>query len=656
MCRRCVRLSQLLFILVYYVAKVAATMVLHYNVTEEVPAQFKVGNVVTDAGLRQELGDVIHQLRFRFISRPVLQTRYLKISETTGDMWTVNVIDRELLCPNSDLCELNYDIAVSPRRFFRLIKCKIQIVDRNDHAPRFAQTSLKHKLVETASPGASLPLPLAQDPDAGENSVRLYKLEPGSDVFALHYIHMADGTTDLRLELKKHLDRERVDHYDFRLMAYDGGHPQRSGSMRIAIAVEDINDNRCRFSNKTYSVHIRENMPLLTNIFRVSASDGDVGKAGQISYGLSRVTLATNGDFFGINPKTGDIFLKQRLNYEHTQSYSLTVTCKDQGEDSLTDEASVIVRLVDMNDMAPDIKISTISLNSGEAQIKENSPNGTFIAHLKVTDRDTGLNSRFRCDLNRPRRKFKLKQLSVSDYRLSSAVVFDREKTEKYEVSITCTDYGEPPLRTTRLLTVRILDENDSLPVCSKNVYNVSMKENNRPGATVLRVDCRDADSDLNGRVSYEIAGEHADWFMIDARTGVLSVKGSLDFEAKQRINVTLIASDREGEEPCQSAQASIIINVIDTYDEIPRFPDGPMSFRVRENLTAGTVVGQVQAFESDGSPAEVHYVFAKPSHATLQFRLGRRTGVVSTREKLDYEKIQLYALGRHFLQQYIPK
>jgi len=92
-------------------------------------------------------------------------------------------------------------------------KVAVEILDVNDHAPRFPTRRIQHRLAESADPQSSgIVLPSAADPDAGRNAVRKYEIvSSAADKFVLEARQTADGGTDLRLLLRQQLDRETED-------------------------------------------------------------------------------------------------------------------------------------------------------------------------------------------------------------------------------------------------------------------------------------------------------------------------------------------------------------------------------------------------------------------------------------------------------------
>jgi hypothetical protein len=85
------------------------------------------------------------------------------------------------------------------------------------------------------------------------------------------------------------------------------------------------------------------------------------------------------------------------------------------------------------------------------------------------------------------------------------------------------------------LVDIIVLDANDNTPIFSSDVYEARVSENAQPGSEVIRLSATDADSGAYGEMSYALspadAVEHGDTFRIDNRTGMVYVRGPLDYE-----------------------------------------------------------------------------------------------------------------------------
>lgn len=86
-------------------------------------------------------------------------------------------------------------------------------------------------------------------------------------------------------------------------------------------------------------------------------------------------------------------------------------------------------------------------------------------------------------------------------------------------------DNGEPSLKSTSRVVVRILDVNDNPPVFSHKLFNVRLPERLSPATPgpVYRLVASDPDEGLNGRVTYSIEESDEGSFSIDPVTGMVS-------------------------------------------------------------------------------------------------------------------------------------
>lgn len=191
------------------------------------------------------------------------------------------------------------------------------------------------------------------------------------------------------------------------------------------------------------------------------------------------------------------------IDHEKTAIYQLVVVASDRGHDPLSSEATVVVRVEDLNDNAPALSIRTLT-GSNSAEIPESSPIGTFVAHVTVVDQDSGANGRVNCSVSSPT-AFGLIQKYATEYQLVTAAVLDRERAAQYGLTIRCQDggggggarnaggggggvAGRVSRVTQASLQVVVLDVNDNAPVFSQTSYQGSIIENNYIGVSVVQV------------------------------------------------------------------------------------------------------------------------------------------------------------------------
>ena len=619
--------------------------VLHYHILEELPRGTTIGSVATDAKLSEKY-DIRerNQLRFSFLEQPGVDTRLFAIQEVSGIITTATKIDRDELCPQKPLCEVFLDVAVGPAQFFQVLHTKIEILDVNDNKPRFPQRVIELEIPESALTGTGFTLPLAVDKDSDMNGVQKYDLLGGGRKFDLAEDVTAGEVTDLKLVLIGQLDREATDAYQLRLIAKDGGTPPRSGSAVINVTVLDANDNDPVFLNQSYTVRVPENKAVNSTLVTVRAHDADLGRNARLSYSLNSRSQANYGKTFGINAHTGALYLKGRLDYEKVKLYNLVVTVRDGGAGSPhLDQCTVVIQVRDVNDNAPQVTVNTLT-ESEEAEISELSGVGTFVAHISAIDRDADRNGELSCSLDS--QLFRLAQLQRGgrQYKIITAGPLDREARAGYTLALRCTDRGRPPQMTTKLIKVRVVDENDHVPVFDQDSYAVTIEENNPERMFLLRLNATDKDAGDNARIEYSLADNVRDLFSLDPNTGVLKTSTSFDHERIQQLDVKVVAADHG--KPPLSATASILVRVVDKNDERPQFSQSKYSFGIFENRPAHSEVGYVAATDADFSPFDrITYAFDARDAAAGVFEIEARTGLITTRQSLDREKQSAYNL-----------
>ena len=144
------------------------------------------------------------------------------------------------MCGDVTPCSFSFEIILeNPIELHRVI---IEILDVNDHPPSFKNRNIRLEISESAIVGSRFSLESADDPDVETNSLQNYMLTT-NEHFILKQHSNADGSKFADMILQKSLDREIHPHLSLKLIAVDGGTPQRSGTVNIDITVLDANDN-----------------------------------------------------------------------------------------------------------------------------------------------------------------------------------------------------------------------------------------------------------------------------------------------------------------------------------------------------------------------------------------------------------------------------
>ena len=613
---------------------------LEYEIQENVSEGTLIGNIIEDTDLTSRYNQtVINLLRFSFLNMGE-ESDLFDLDASSAELKTATLLDRDEICPRQETCTIYLDIAMQPVIYFEAVKVKIDILDINDNAPMFQEPEMDSSLSESTMPSVLFPVTRAIDPDSPTFSIQRYQFFSDTDKFELRIRNNTDGTKDLHLALVGLLDREVEDSYEMRVIAYDGGNPPKTGSLTIKIVILDVNDNSPRFDNATYAVSIPEDMPVNTTIARVHATDPDADLNGEVRYGFT--SSRSFADQFGINPVTGEIYLREPLDYEFTSMYNLAVTAQDRGTDSIPTPTTVVVQVLDVNDHAPAITINAFSPDQ-IAQIPEDAEASEFVAHISVFDQDQGQNGNFTCSLNDP--LFELVNLFGTEFKVITVAPLDREEQAVHFVEITCMDYGVPQRISRKELQVVVADRNDNGPTFKQHTYYATIEENNSVDDIILQVVAVDLDEGSNANIRYELDINARNDFTIDHSTGVITSNIRYDRELQETYEFRVFASDNGA--PPRNDSATVIVDVVDVDDNRPMFTDRTFTFTVLENQASNTNVGQVTAQDGDSERYNA-FTFHMPEgqSATPYFKVDSHTGMISTRRVLDRELREAFTLN----------
>ncbi|KAM9740578.1 protocadherin gamma-A11-like isoform 23-T23 [Menidia menidia] len=596
-----------------------------YSFPEEMKRGSVIGNIAKDLGLQTGALSV----RRARIDTDGTDKRYCDINLNNGELVVAERIDREGLCGEKASCILKQELVLeNPLDLHRF---NLHIQDINDNSPQFKEEIIRLEIHELADKGARFVIEEAHDADVGQNSVQQYSLKKNEN-----FILAANGNT-IELVLEKELDREKQHELNLLLTALDGGSPQRSGTVVIRVTVLDANDNAPVFSQAVYKASLAENSPLNTVVVTVSATDADEGINGDVSYEFGHVSEEVM-KIFSIDRKIGDIRVIGAVDFETTTSYEIRVKAKDGL--GLSSYAKVIISVTDVNDNAP-----VVSLKSLTNPIPENAPTGSEVGIINVQDRDSEKNRQVRCSIqqNVP---FKLVPSIKNYYSLVTTGQLDREVVSDYNITITATDEGSPPLSSSKTVELSVADINDNPPVFEEQSYSAYVTENNKPGSTLCSVSARDTDWRQNGTVIYSLlAGEVggapvSSYVSVNGDTGVIHAVRSFDYEQLRSFKVQVMARDNGS--PPLSSNVTVSVFISDVNDNSPQIlypaPEGSsfMTELVPKAAHGGSLVSKVIAVDADsGQNAWLSYEIVKSTDPGL-FSIGVHSGEIRTQRDIS--------------------
>nr|XP_008517939.1 PREDICTED: protocadherin gamma-C4 [Equus przewalskii] len=600
---------------------------IRYPVPEESQEGTFVGNVAQDFLLDTES---LSARRLQVAGE--VNQRHFRVDLDSGALLIKNPIDREALCGLSASCIVPLEfVTEGPLEMYR---AEVEIVDVNDHAPRFPRQQLDLEIGEAAPPGQRFPLEKAQDADVGSNSISSYRLS-SNEHFALDVKKRSDGSLVPELLLEKPLDREKQSDYRLVLTAVDGGNPPRSGTAELRVSVLDVNDNAPAFQQSSYRISVLESAPAGMLLIQLNASDPDLGPSGNVTFSFSGHTPDRVRNLFSLHPTTGKLTLQGPLDFESENYYEFDVRARDGGSPAMEQHCSLRVDLLDVNDNAPHITVT-----SELGTLPESAEPGTVVALISVQDPDSGSNGdvSLRIPDHLP---FALKSAFRNQFSLVTAGPLDREARSSYDIMVTASDAGNPPLSTQRTIFLNISDVNDNPPSFFQRSHEVFVPENNRPGDLLCSLAASDPDSGLNALISYSLLEPRnrdvsaSSFISLNPQTGAVHATRSFDYEQTQTLQFEVQARDRGN--PPLSSTVTVRLFVLDLNDNAPAVlrprarPGSLCPQALPPSVGAGHLVTKVTAVDLDsGYNAWVSYQLLEAPDPSL-FAVSRYAGEVRT-------------------------
>jgi len=183
----------------------------------------------------------------------------------------------------------------------------------------------------------------ATDPDAGQTLT--YSILSGNTggAFAINA-----STGQITVANAAALNYETINVFNLLVQVKDSGSPSLSSETTVTVTLNDVNE--APVFNPVGSFSLNENSAVNSSVGTVTATDPDFFQT--LTYSI---VGGNTGGAFKIDSHTGAITVANAaaLDFETTQSFSLTVKVTDNGSPSLSVTTSVSVSLIDVNETSP---------------------------------------------------------------------------------------------------------------------------------------------------------------------------------------------------------------------------------------------------------------------------------------------------------------
>jgi len=422
------------------------------------------------------------------------------------------------------------------------------------------------------------------------------------------------------------------DAYILTVVARDGGGLTATANLNISIRTCDFQGLTFTPSSGRLEVNVSENAAPGTVLIRTGGlSVLDLSRPNMTADVI--FSFQQNTSHFAIHPTTGEISVLS-LDRESQSRHSLVVQAVDSVDSSRLAQAAVLVRVLDVNDNAPQFSQPLYSQVITEEDLAENNFTYNILA-IAATDLDTGSNSAITYRLVGNSNVFRVDP--TSGFVVLSPLQEQVLMGSTFQLRVQAIDGGDPPLSSTTTVTVTIVDSR--IPRFIKPLYSIQVSESTPSNTPVLNITLDD--SLETGPISFTILGESQSTPFSISSNGVISVVDPrLDFETQTRYNLTIRARDVQNG---LDGFATLIVEVLDSNDGVPVFTQlhGLYVQSVKENATLGTIVLEVTANDTDSLPnAQITYEL--DTNGTDLFIIDQM-GRISVNGELDFERTRTY-------------
>lgn len=329
-------------------------------------------------------------------------------------------------------------------------KVTVNVMDTNDNPPVISLLSLNTEMVEVsenAQRGYVIALVRVSDKDSGANGKVQCRLQGNVPFRLQEYESFSTILVDGRL------DREQKDTYNLTIQAEDSGIPPLRATKSLVVKVTDENDNPPHFLKPHYQEMVMENNLPGSCLLTVSAEDPDLGMNGTVSYSIvpGEIKHMDVNTYVSINP-SGRIYSMRSFDHEYTRTFDFKVLARDNGNPSLSSNATVRIVVLDVNDNTPVMTNPPLVNGTAEVSIPRNAGVGYMVTQVKADDYDEGENGRLTYTISEGDRAFF--EIDQVNGEIRSTRMFGENAKSTYEITVVARDHGKPSLSSSAYIVV----------------------------------------------------------------------------------------------------------------------------------------------------------------------------------------------------------
>ncbi|KAI5635157.1 cadherin domain-containing protein [Phthorimaea operculella] len=554
------------------------------------------------------------------------------VDPETGDVTLAKPLDREV----EDTIKFEVSIEEQNPNGDNLSQTQpvtVIVLDENDNAPVFRNSPYEVDVPEDEKIGTTIlrGIEVEDRDDVGDNlevgCVPNDQWPEACDIFEVVSLHSTANQYSGALVLKKPLDYNENQIFQFQLYAYDGA---LNSSAHVEVKVVDVQNSPPVFSG-SLSAALSEDAPVGTLALTVKARDADRAQPRNVTLELITSNAALSEDApvealaLTVKARDADRAQPRNVTLELITMFSGSLSAA-LSEDAPVETLALTVKARDADRAQPrNVTLELITIFSGSlsAALSEDAPVGTLALTVKARDADRAqprnvtlelitsnaalsedapvgtlaLTVKARdADRAQPR-NVTLELITMFSGSLSAALSEDAPVgTLALTVKARDADRAQPRNVTLKLITI------------FSGSLSAALSEDDPVGTLALTVKARDADRAQPRNVTLELITNPLDFFVLDRTSGELRTAKPLDREAladpSSPLNLTVKATELVNgvplDSPLTTTTATITVTIKDVNDEPPRFNRREYSLQIPESLPIGTPLPNLDMVVSD--------------------------------------------------------
>ncbi|CAH2108614.1 unnamed protein product [Euphydryas editha] len=493
----------------------------------------------------------------------------------------------------------------------------VNLLDQNDHAPRFSQQQYIANVLEGNTKGEFVVQLAAKDGDRGANARILYHIVDGNHDNAFIIEPAFSGSVKTNIVL----DREIRETYKLTVIATDEGNPQMTGTATLRINVVDVNDNQPTFPPPNV-ISVSEGAEVGSVLTSVTANDVD-------TYPALKYAIIQGDNTFSIDRYSGKIVLNRPLDYESKKIYEVNISASDSEHIAKT---TLTIKITDVNDNTPifdDISYNTV-LPEGSGAIE--------IGLVKAKDSDDNENGKISYSIAEPSPGYYIDADSGVLYVNYSALPAHQSDIQ---LAVIATDHGKPNRSAVASVRISTGTSSEIKPFIGQDTYRITVNEDTEKGSLLLQIG---GINDVLKRYHLDfhiISGNEGDAFDVTTEGALILVK-KLDREVQDSYVLGLAAVEQGKVLSYNQNKTSIMIfvTVADANDNAPIFSINDFELTVSEDVKIGHTLTQLTVTDADlyGTANSAIIFNITSGDDEKYFYVHPTTGILTVNKSLDYD------------------